>query len=414
VPPPGRTPGRGRVTLRSVLIGLLAAVVVVIFQVVTKAIPTTVALPLSSVTTVFPGVVLVLTALGLANAALARWRPGAVFSPTEFAVVFALVTVAASIGAQDEVQYMIPMLLYPFRQSVERETRDLRPLIPEWYVPRDPSVVEPYYQGQASFWDPAIWSQWVVPLLAWTGWLLALGATMWAWNVILRRRWVDQDRLTFPAVQLPMEICRSAGFGGLLRGPIFLAGLGAAVLFESLSQLHRILPIVPDLPTWYNASPMLEGAQPPWNALAPMTITWAPFHVGICYFIPLDILFSSWFFYLLRKGMEVVGFAHGWRELGWDARGFPYTRALASGSWIVIFLLLVWAERHRLWHVIKAAFSRRPPATWRTRRSPAPTAGRAASWSSEAWGSSCSASTRGCRPASRSPTMPSTGCSRSR
>jgi hypothetical protein len=91
-----------------------------------------------------------------------------------------------------------------------------------------------------------------------------------------------------------------------------------------------------------------------------MTVTWSPFHIGICYFIPLDILFSSWFFYLLRKGMEVIGYAYGWRDLGWDARGFPYTRALASGAWIVIFLLLVWAERHQLMRALRAGFTRAP------------------------------------------------------
>src|SRR5262249_21510801 len=186
---------------------------------------------------------------------------------------------------------------------------------------------------------PPIGRQWVGPLLVWTGWLLILGVTMWAWNVILRRRWVEHDRLTFPSVQLPLEMCRSAGFGGALRGPIFLGGVAIAVVCESLSQLNRLVPIVPDLPTWYTATPVLNAMPSPWNALSPMTMTWSPFHIGICYFIPLDILFSSWFFYLLRKGMEVIGYSFGWRELGWDARGFPYTRALASGSWIVIFLL---------------------------------------------------------------------------
>jgi hypothetical protein len=362
VPDAGRAGDAGRVSgsisARSIALGTAGAVVVVLFQIVSKAIPQTVALPLDSTPTIFPGVVLCLAALGLLNLGLRRWRPGAAFRPAEFAVVFAMVTVAASIGAQDEAQYLIPMLLYPFRHSVERDTRLLRPHIPEWYIPRDPAVVEPYYLGHINFWSRAIWPHWVVPLLVWTGWLLVLGVTMWAWNVILRRRWVEQDRLTFPSVQLPMEICRSAGFAGHLRGPFFLAGVAAAALCESLTQINRVLPIVPGVPTWFNASPTLDGAPRPWNALSPMSITWAPMYVGVCFFIPVDILFSSWFFYLLRKGMEVVGYSFGWRELGWDAKGFPYTRALASGSWIVIFLLLVWAERRHLMRVLRAGFSR--------------------------------------------------------
>ena len=72
-------------------------------------------------------------------------------------------------------------------------------------------------------------------------------------------------------------------------------------------------------------TPALQGAPAPWNALAPMTLAWSNLHLGVCYFIPLDILCGAWFFYLLRKGLEVYGFAMGWRDLGWDAKGFPFT-----------------------------------------------------------------------------------------
>ena len=52
----------------------------------------------------------------------------------------------------------------------------------------------------------------------------------------------------------------------------------------------------------------------------------------------------------------------GWRDLGWDAVGFPFTRVQAAGAWIALFFLLVWAERHHLHRVMRAAFSRHSPA----------------------------------------------------
>jgi hypothetical protein len=90
-----------------------------------------------------------------------------------------------------------------------------------------------------------------------------------------------------------------------------------------------------------------------------MTLSWSNLHLGVCYFIPLDILCGAWFFFLLRKAMEVYGFMMGWRDLGWDAAGFPFTRAQAAGAWAALFFLLVWADRHHLLRVMKAAFSRR-------------------------------------------------------
>ncbi|MCC6444745.1 MAG: hypothetical protein IT210_14960 [Armatimonadetes bacterium] len=344
------------VSLRSVLIGVVGAVAVVCLQVVSKSAPRGTALPLSSVTTLLPGPVICLFLMALANLLLARWRPSSVFRPAEFAMVFGIVTVAASIGAQDELQYLIPMVLYPFRKAAETDAGEFRRFIPSWYVPRSPDVVEPYYLGKRSFWEPALWQAWVVPLLVWTGWTLALGATMWAWNVILRRRWMDSDRLEFPAIRLPMEMCRSAGFSGMLSGRIFWSGLAFASLWISLAQLNVIIPAIPTVPTGYVATAALDGAPAPWNALSPMYLAWDPFHIGICYFIPLDICFSGWFFYVFRKGMEVFGYAFGWRDLGWDAKGFPFTRAQASGSWIVLFFLLVWAERHHLKQVFRVGF----------------------------------------------------------
>src|SRR5579872_6015115 len=57
--------------------------------------------------------------------------------------------------------------------------------------------------------------------------------------------------------------------------------------------------------------------------------------------------------------MEAFGYAMGWRDLGWDAAGFPFTRVQAAGAWIALFFLLVWAERHHLRRVLVSAFSRR-------------------------------------------------------
>jgi len=347
------------VTVRSILLGVAGAVIVVILQVVTKATPRTVMINLGSATTLLPGPVICLFLMALANVALRRWRPASVFRPAEFAIAFGIVTVAASIGAQDELQYLIPMLLYPLRQATTQDAGEFRHYIPSWYAPRDPDVVEPYYLGHRSFWEPSIWPAWVVPLLVWTGWALALGATMWAWNVILRRRWIDSDRLEFPSIRLPIEMCRSGGFAGLLAGRIFWSGFVFATGILSLNQLHTLVPAVPAVPTGFDIDAVVRAAPAPWNALSPFYMGWDPFSVGICYFIPLDICFSAWFFFLFRKTMEVVGFAFGWRDLGWDAKGFPFTRAQASGSWIVLFFLLVWAERHHLKQIFRAGFGLR-------------------------------------------------------
>lgn len=360
--PPAEPGLRGAtVTPRAVLLGLVGAALVSAIQVVYKITPRTVVLPFHSALTLFAGAIFWLFLLAVLNSGLRRWKPRAALMPAELAVIYGLTTVAASIAAQDEAQYLLPMFVFPFRATQDRDMGPFRQYLPHWLAPQDPAVVEPYYLGGGSFWKPELLAAWLVPFLHWMGWLMVLGATMWAWNVIFRRRWLEHDRLAFPCLQLPLEMCRAGGFGGMLSGRLFWIGVLASTLVESLEQLHARFPGVPSIMLGYQATPVLEAAPAPWNALAPMYLAWSNLHLGICYFIPLDILCGAWFFYLLRKGMEVYGFAMGWRDLGWDAAGFPFTRAQAAGAWAALFFLLVWADRHHLRRVLASAFGRAAP-----------------------------------------------------
>lgn len=344
-------------TWRGVALGLIGAIFVSIFQVVTKVIPQNVALNFGSVLTLFSGVVFWLFLVAVGNSVLKRVAPKAALKPAEIGVCYALSTVAASIAAQDEAQFLLPMYVYPWRATQVDLMGPFRQYLPTWMAPSDPKIVEPYYLGHESFWTPERLAAWAVPLLCWLAWLMALGATMWAWNVLLRRRWVEHDRLSFPCLQLPLEICKSGGFGGLAGGKLFWMGFAIAAIIESLNVIHNRFPNVPAIVLDWTATPVLEALPSPWKALAPMHLTWSTLHLGICYLIPVDILFSSWFFFILRKVCEVVGYAQGWRELGWDAKGFPYTRAQSAGAWAVLFFLLVWAERKRLKLAFDAALS---------------------------------------------------------
>jgi hypothetical protein len=327
-------------------------------QIVTKVSPKNVLLPYQSVLTLLAGAVFWLFLMAMLNVLLRRFAPRHALRPSEFAVIYGLTTVAAAIGSQDAVMQLFPMFVFPFRATQVDTMRRFRPMIPEWLAPRDPAVVEPYYYGATNFWQPEFIKAWLVPMGVWMLWLTALGITLWSWNVILRRRWVDSDRLAFPCVQLPLEMCREGGFGGMLSGKMFWSGFVVTTLIVSLDQIHARFPAVPSVPLGMVANPILDAMPAPWKALSPMTLTWEPIHVGISYFIPMDILFSGWFFYLFRKGEEVFGYSMGWRELGWDAAGFPYTRSQAAGAWIALFFVLVWAERKQFSRVLRAAFQR--------------------------------------------------------
>jgi hypothetical protein len=354
------------ITARAVLLGLAGALQVAVVQVSTKVRPTVVippwvSAPYLSWYAILPGAIFWLFLVAALNTLVRRRRPGAALRPAELAVIFGMTTVAAGIAAQDAVMQLVPLYLFPFRATQADSMVPFRRHIPAWIVPQESEIVEPYYRGSGSFWTVEPLLAWMVPLATWMVYLVALGGTMWAWNVILRRRWMDHDRLAFPNVQLPLEICRAGGLGGALSGRLFWGGVVAAAAVESLAQVHQMVPTVPYMPVIADLSPLLEALPSPWNALSPMMPMLTPLHLGVAFFIPLDILFSSGFFYLLRKGLEVYGRARGWRDLGWDAAGFPYARSQAAGAWAVLFILLIWAERRHLRRVLAAALARTAP-----------------------------------------------------
>jgi hypothetical protein len=85
--------------------------------------PRTVILPFHSALILFAGPIFCLFLLSILNLALRRWRPSSAFRPSKFAVIYGLTTVAASIAAQDEAQYLLPTFVFPFRATRLRRAR---------------------------------------------------------------------------------------------------------------------------------------------------------------------------------------------------------------------------------------------------------------------------------------------------
>jgi|GEM_PF-2412731 hypothetical protein len=365
------SPSTAPVTGRAILFGLLGGIQAVIIQVATKVqpglvIPPWTSAPYLSWYAILPGAVFYLFVLAVLNSALKRWLPRYAFRPAEFAVIYGLTTVGAAIGSMEQGMLLLPTYVYPFRESLTDGMGEFRQFIPHWFVPQTREVVEPYYSGETNFWTPRYLIAWAVPLVVWTLYLAALGAAMWAWNILFRRRWLEHDRLAMPNVQVPLALCESAGFGGIMSGRMFWGGVLFAVSVETYLCLQPFVPALPVLPMFISLNPLVETMRRPWDGLFPLEMAASTLHFGVCYFIPTEILFSGWFFFALRKGMDVWGRGMGWREVGWDPEGFPHPRALAVGAWVTVFLFLVWAERRRIAEALKWAFASQ--GEWETYR----------------------------------------------
>jgi hypothetical protein len=75
-----------------------------------------------------------------------------------------------------------------------------------------------------------------------------------------------------------------------------------------------------------------------------------PFAVGVGYFIPLDLAFSGWFFYLFWQAQRVVGATVGWHTLG-----FPFHVAQLQRTWVALFLFVAWGGRRHFLAALRSA-----------------------------------------------------------
>ena len=122
---------KSKITARSILLGFSGAIFVSAMQVPGKVVDQRAMFPFHSVMTLFPAVICLLFVLAILNTFLKRRFPKIAFTPVEFAVIYGISTVAAAIAAQDEVQFLLPMWVYPFRASQKDNMVAFQQYIPD-------------------------------------------------------------------------------------------------------------------------------------------------------------------------------------------------------------------------------------------------------------------------------------------
>jgi hypothetical protein len=311
----------------------------------------------SSTVSLFFTVVLTVLALQGLNAPLRRWRPRWALSRGELLTVFAMLSIVTSLCAIDAMEALLCIIPYAFwRATPENRWEALfHRYVPDWLVVRDPEALKGFYNGSSTFWQPAYLHAWARPILWWTLFITVLLATMLCLNAILRRRWTDHDRLTYPIAQIPFEITDPAG--ALWRNRAFWAGFGIAGLYDLLNGFHSLWPEVPGLDLT-RMNTLDWNLSRPWNAIGWTPIAFFPFVIGLGFLLPTDLLFSFWFFFLVWKLENVLGALWG-LEVG--RHQWPYMDEQSLGAYLAVTAFVLYAGRSHFAAALRAAVGRRRP-----------------------------------------------------
>ena len=151
------------------------------------------------------------------------------------------------------------------------------------------------------------WQAWLLPVGVSGVLILSVVAAFIFLTTLLRRQWVDNEKLTFPLAQLPLEMMGEHEGVSFFRNPLTWLGIAVPVVYYGVDWIHQLNPTrMPLLPSMVLLNTYLTT--PPLNAIAytPVLISFAA--VGFFFLLPSDILFSIWFFFVLTRVEQVVAF----------------------------------------------------------------------------------------------------------
>ena len=332
------------VTWRALLIGIILIPVNVYWIADSggQGYPTTVSLYFNVIFCVF-------VLIGL-NIIIGKLLPRFALSQGELLTVYVMLAVASSIAGHDMMRVLSSLPAHPFWYATpENEWEELfHRYIPTWLSVRDKTMLTDYFRGDSSLYSLNVIQFWIKPVLWWTAFVFCLLFVMLCINVIVRRQWTEQEKLSYPIIQLPLEMTNHGGLSGLMKNKLLWIGFGLAGFIDIVNGLNFLYPTVPSVGgRLYDIQPFFTSK--PWDAIGWTPIAIFPFAIGIAFFIPLDLSFSCWFFYLFWKVQRIIGSVLGLRSLPL----FPYIEEQAFGAYMGLCVIAIYATRKHLWGVLK-------------------------------------------------------------
>ena len=287
------------------------------------------------------------------NLFFTRTAPKIALQQGELLTVYVMLAIASSLAGHDILRVLIPMIPYAFWYATpENDWAHLfHQYIPDWIAVKDRGFLTDYYRGETTLYQWETLEGWLTTTLVWGSFLCIMVFLMVCINTLVRKQWTEHEKLSYPIIQLPLELTSTGNRTNLLTNKMMWLGFGIAGAIDILNGLHHLYPNVPSLGgRLYDIRPFFT--QKPWSAIGWTPIAVFPFAVGMAFFIPLDLSFSCWFFYLFWKAERIFGDALGVHGVP----NFPFTDEQSFGAYLGLFMIAIIATRKHLTQVGQKLF----------------------------------------------------------
>jgi len=276
------------------------------------------------------------------------------FSPSELILVYVMILVTSSIVTMGLGSQFLAMLAGPTYFGPEfRWSEVIDKHVHPWFAPRDAEAVKHFFEGLPDD-ERFPWRAWWKPLAVWVPFLFTLYFVMICSVVMLRRQWVERERLTFPLTALPLAMVQPSRTGGFVR-PFFKShamwvGFALPFFIGSLNAYQH----------YHDWAPRFDLVQ---HVPVVQEIWWLEFRIsfpiiGFGYFISSRVAFGLWFFNLLAASLRAIFMSTGvasTENMGSYGAWSPIFKHLGMGAIFVLVVYGLWAARQHLSGVLRKA-----------------------------------------------------------
>jgi len=299
----------------------------------------------------FPVALLALYVIGVAVARAFQ------FAPSELAVVFAMGLVASAVPTSGLMGFWLGVIATPyyFATPENRWSEIFHPHIPPWFaVPDRGHAIEWFYNGLPPDASAPL-GPWLVPLFWWLSLIAALVLLSICIAAILRKPWVESERLVFPIAEAGLTLARTRSPGdrvpAIFRSRLFKIGFGIAFFVFAWNAIGFFTAGWPAIRLNYGGYTPVPGFA--WLALRFNLLT-----LGLCYLANANVLFSVWVFWFIIGLQHLIfnrlGYTLGAMGDDWSSID-PMAAWEGFGALTMLVLYGLWTAREHLRVVVRAA-----------------------------------------------------------
>jgi hypothetical protein len=304
------------------------------------------------------------------NTLLKRFGSG--LTRSEIVIAYIMMLVTAGMAHSGFAGRLVPTLAGVFEFATE--SNDWKNIFhryfPAWIAPEDVEAIHLFYAG--AFNESIPWSSWLVSLAAWMVPTTGMAFLMIGLALLLRKRWLEEERLTFPLVAVPLAVLsddQKPGFNPALRRDLaFWIAFAIPVALRMLQGMSGYFPAMPGGALTVSLDMQNMFDSPAWRSL--FDSTRIQIHlalIAVAVLMRKEVSASFWVFQWFYLGVGAILYAvgiGGGTLINTPQETFGYIMLIYHwrlGATLVGAAYILWAARQQIKGAVRALLH-----PWRT------------------------------------------------